>query len=241
MPRTLDGVVYALITARGGSKGLPGKNLRPLAGKPMLLWSVEAARGSPGVGRVLLSTEDEQIARVGREGGAEVPFLRPAELAQDHSPHIDVVLHALHWLADHEGALPEHLLLLQPTSPLRQARDIDAAIALARRPPPPPAVVSVCEAPLHPYWAQTILADGTLAALFPEHQDLRRQDLPPLYSLNGALYLTRTEAILRERNVMPAGTRAYVMPAERSVDVDTAWDFRLAEFLLGDTHGRDAD
>src|SRR5262249_27956184 len=128
-----------------------------------------------------------------------------------------------------------------PTSPLRQSRDIDAAIALARRPPPPPAVVSVCEAPLHPYWAQTVLDDGSLRPLFPEHQDLRRQELPPLYSLNGALYLTRTETILQERNLMPAGTRAYVMPGERSVDVDTAWDFRLAEFLLGDTHGRAAD
>jgi CMP-N-acetylneuraminic acid synthetase len=241
MPRILDGIVYALVTARGGSKGVPRKNLLPLAGKPMLLWSIEAARTSPAVNRVLLSTEDEEIARIGRDGGAEVPFLRPRELAGDTSPHIDVVLHALHWLEENESALPEHLLLLQPTSPLRAARDLDAAVALARQLPPPPAVISVCEAPLHPYWAQTVLHDGTLQPLYPEHEDTRRQDLPPLYCLNGAIYLTRVAVLLRERTLTPRGARAYVMPPERSIDVDTPWDFRLADLIMRETHALPAD
>jgi CMP-N,N'-diacetyllegionaminic acid synthase len=236
IPRILKGKVFALVTARGQSKELPGKNLRLLAGRPLLVWAIDAARQSEGVDRVLLSTEDREIARVGHDGGAEVPFLRPGELAGDTTTQISVILHVLEWLGEHEGALPEYLLLLQPTSPLRGPEDIDAAIAIARSHPPPSAVISVCAAPCHPYWAQEVLPGGTLKALYPEYEHLRRQDLPAIYIPNGAIYLNRVDSLLVDRTVTPVGSRAYIMPAERSIDIDTPWDFLVADLVMRAKH-----
>jgi CMP-N,N'-diacetyllegionaminic acid synthase len=201
-----------LITARGGSKGIPRKNVRPLAGKPLIAWSIEAALASR-LSHVVVSTDDEEIAEVSRSHGAEVPFLRPAALAGDTSPHVDVVLHALDWCADGSGREPEWLMLLQPTAPARTAEDIDAALDLAES-SGASAVVSVVETAHHPYIAKRMDEAGRLSDFL--EVDLpyrRRQDFPPCYVLNGAIY---------------------VMPEERSLDVDTPWDFHVADLIVRD-------
>jgi CMP-N-acetylneuraminic acid synthetase len=224
----------AIITARGGSKGIPNKNLVLLAGKPLICWTIEAALGSPSVGRVLVSTDNEAIAEAACNGGAEVPFLRPAELARDDSPHIDVVCHALDWLKQQKGSLPDYVLLLQPTSPLRSSADIEQAFAIgcARN---ADAVVSVTEAEQHPYLTKQITDAGTLVNFIAtDIPYLRRQALPKVYALNGALYLTRPAVLLEQRTFMPARTFPYVMPRERSLDIDHPWDLYLANLILED-------
>ena len=224
--------LIALVTARGGSKGIPGKNLRLLGDRPLIVWTIEAALNARGVERVLVSTDDEEIARVSRRAGAEVPFLRPAELAQDDSPHILTSEHALRWFHEHEHARPEYLLLLQPTSPLRSVDDIEAAIDLARD-RNAVAVVSVCETKEHPYKAFGLSAGGTLEDFVPcDIPYRRRQDLPKVFSENGAIYLNRSESLLRDRTYIPPGTVPYIMPPERSVDIDSEWDLVIANALL---------
>ncbi len=227
--------ILAIVTARGGSKGLPRKNVLPLAGKPLIAWTIEAARQSQVASRLIVSTDSQEIAEVSRAWGAEVPFLRPPELARDDSPHIAAVLHALQWLEAQEGRRPARVLLLQPTAPLRSAEDIRGAVSLADR-HAAAAVVSVCEARQHPFLTKRILEDGTLADFVAAGgiSYLRRQALPPAYALNGAIYLNRAESLLRDRTFVPDGSYAYVMPPERSLDVDTPWDFHLVELLLHD-------
>lgn len=228
--RTLE--ILGLVTARGGSKGLPGKNLRPLAGRPLIAWTIESARESRAISRVVVSTDDPFIAEVAREFGGQTPFLRPESLARDDSPHADVVLHALEWLDANEGRRPDAVMLLQPTSPLRTADDIDAASELMIH-CDAPAVVSLVETHHHPYLARSIDRKGRLTP-FMTH-DLaypRRQDLPPAYALNGAIYLCLSEALRSQRSFEPAGTIGYVMPPERSLQIDTAWDLQLCEYAM---------
>jgi len=234
-PTQNGGQVLALITARGGSKGLPRKNVLDLAGRPLIAWSIKAAQDSASVGRVIVSTDDAEIAQAARDWGAEVPFPRPAGLAADDTPHIQVILHALDWLENHGGGLPDYLLLLQPTSPLRTADDIDQAAALARA-KDAEAVVSVCPMEVHPYLARRINPDGTLERfLDPGLAYLPRQALPPLYAPNGAIYLNRCQSLRREQTFFPQGqTYPYIMPIQRSLDIDTAWDLRLARLILAD-------
>lgn len=230
------GSIIALITARGGSKGLPRKNILPLAGKPLIAWSIEAALASPGVERVIVSTDDEEIARVSREWGAEVPFMRPAELASDTASHVDVVEHAIRWLEASGKSELEYLLLLQPTSPLRTAADIEGIIELVTG-SNPPAAISVYEVTDHPYYALRLLGNGTLSDFLPGQPGQaypRRQDLPPAYITNGALYIVRPDMFLKERTFTPPGTLAFIMPAQRSLDIDTEWDFYLANLILTD-------
>ena len=225
-----------LITARGGSKGLARKNVLPVAGKPLIAWSIGAALKGHGLSRVIVTTDDEEIAQVARAWGAEVPFVRPPKLARDDSDHVSVVEHAIHWLEAHDNARPDYVMLLQPTSPLRTAEDIEGVIQIAHA-RGAIAVVSVCETRSHPCLAKRILEDGTLSDFVTSDiAYLQRQVLPPAYALNGAIYLNRSEAFLRQRTFLPPGTHAYVMPPERSLDVDSAWDLHLADLILRDRH-----
>lgn len=228
--------IVALITARGGSKELPRKNILPLAGKPLIAWTIEAALGSRRLSGIFVSTDDPEIAQIAKKYGAEVPFMRPATLAQDNSDSFAVARHALHWMAEHEKTQPSYMMLLQPTSPLRTTADIDKAIQLAEA-KNASAVVSVCQAKQHPYLSKRILDDGTLADFIPSDlTDSRRQALPPVYVLNGAIYLNRCESLLRDQTFLPQGTYAYIMPAERSLDIDSPWDFYLADLILRDKY-----
>lgn len=229
--------VLALITARGGSKSVPGKNLKLLGGKPLIAWSIQAALQARAVGWVVVSTDDSKIAEVALEHGAEAPFLRPPELAGDASPHLDAIRHALTWLADNQGYNPEYLLLLQPTSPFRAAADIDAAVAMLEG-RPGCSVVSVCEAGSHPYLVRTMDEKGLLQNLVdPPPGYLRRQDLPPAYAVNGALYLVETSVVLNGGDWFSVPCLGYVMPPERSLDIDSPFDLKLARLLMDDLHG----
>jgi CMP-N-acetylneuraminic acid synthetase len=224
--------VLGLITARGGTKGVPRKNVRSIAGKPLIAWTIDAAQAARRVSRLIVSTEDGDIARLCRDRGVEAPFERPAELASDEAGHVDVVIHALDWLDDHEGYRPDWVLLLQPTSPLRTARDIDAAVDLAVK-KNADALVSVTRARDHPYLVRRWRPDGALEPFVDrELTDSRRQALPPAYALNGAIYLCRPQRLVTLRRFEGPGCIAFEMPAERSLDIDTLWDWNLAEWAL---------
>lgn len=225
--------VMGVVTARGGSKGLPRKNLCTLSGKPLIAWTIEAAKRSC-LSRVIVSTDDSEIAEVSRQWGAETPFIRPQDLAGDASPHVPVVLHALDWLGEHEGRQPEWVMLLQPTSPLRTSEDIDAAIELAEK-TGATAVVGVTEPRHHPFLMHCMDEQGRLSKFMQSDLNYaRRQDLPPVFATNGAIYLIRGSVLREKGTFTPEGCRGLVMPAKRSLDVDTAEDLRLAELVIRD-------
>ena len=226
--------ILGLIVARGGSKSIPRKNIRPVGGKPLIAYTIEAALASGCLDRVVLSTDDPEIAAVAKTFGAEVPFMRPAEMAGDASPVIDAALHAFQWLEKNDHYFPMFGMLLQPTSPLRTAADIQQAVALAVE-RNADAVVSVVEADRHPYLMKTIDGQGRLVPFIESPQSgNRRQDLPPVYAINGAIYLIKRSLLAEKRGWCPAGALAYVMPPERSLDVDTPWDLKLADLVLGE-------
>jgi CMP-N,N'-diacetyllegionaminic acid synthase len=219
--------VLAVIPARGGSKGVPGKNIRDAGGKPLIAWTIEAARASARIDRAVFSSDDAAIINVARRLGADVPFVRAPQLSDDKAPMLDVVLDAVDRCPGYEW-----VVLLQPTSPLRTAADIDGAIdrCTAMK---SSSCVSVCEARESPYWMYKLDARARLDPLMGEKAPERRQELPPVYQLNGAVYVARVEWLRRERNFVAAGTVAYVMPAERSLDIDTLEDFHLLQIRLG--------
>ena len=237
--------VLGLITARGGSKGIPRKNVLPLAGKPLIAWTIEAARESRSLSRLIVSTDDEEIADVCRRWGGEVPFMRPPELSQDDSPHLEAVLHALEWMESDEGRQPDYVLLLQPTSPLRTADDIDAAIALAED-NGAGGVLGVSAVKAHPYQLRKIAADGTLSEFIvnsppPGTSQTRRQAFPELYCVNGAIYVTRRDALVEQKTFQPRLTFPYVMPMCRSLQIDEPWDMHVANLILENRHGPSVD
>lgn len=215
-----------LIPARGGSKGVPRKNVRLLAGKPLIAWTIEAARQARCVDRVVVSTDDDEIAQVARDFGAETPFKRPEVLAQDNTPGMDVVFHALDLLPVYDD-----VLLLQPTSPLRTVEDIEAIIRL-RAELKAPAAVSVTEVVHPPEWMYRMDRSARLEPLLDIHPPTRRQDAQPSFALNGALYLAQVSWLLVQRSFVSMQTIGYVMPAERSADIDTELDWQWVEFLM---------
>lgn len=224
--------VLGLVTARGGSKGVPRKNLRPVAGRPLIAWTLDAAKGSRRLTHVLVSTDDPEIVLAARGEGVEAPFLRPTEFAGDASPHIDVVLHALDWLRSNRGETYDYVCLLQPTSPLRTAQDIDGVIDLAVS-READAVVSISPSPVLPNLIYRMDADAALTPLLPPVQGYaRRQDLPAAYVLNGAIYVNRAESLRRERSFAPPGALGFLMPADRSLDVDEEADLLAADAAL---------
>ncbi len=224
--------LLAIIPARKGSRGIPDKNIKIVGRKPLINWTIECALASPSVDRVLVTTDSKIIANVAVEAGAEVPFMRPAELARNDTPGIDPILHAVKWVRDNEGLTPRYVVVLQPTSPLRTPDDIEAALALAVR-KDGNAVVSVVSTEQHPYWMKTLEPDGKMTNFISGKEiPFRRQDLPDVYSLNGAIYLARTEFLLREGGWYSDETYGYVMPMERSLDVDSPWDLDVADMAL---------
>ena len=218
--------LLALIPARGGSKGIPGKNIRQLADKPLIAHSIQAALAVPALERVVVSSDDPAIAEIAQQWGAEVPFLRPPELAADDTPGISPVLHALEQLAD-----VSQVLLLQPTSPLRRSGDIEGILAFQRK-HQCPAVVSVCETGKHPQWSYRLGASGEMYPFLPPTPANCRQQLEPAYALNGAMYLSDRTWLQNRCSFIGPETLGYPMPPERSVDIDTPLDWLWAETLL---------
>lgn len=226
----MDSFFLGIIPARGGSKRIPGKNLVPLAGRPLIDYTLQAARESRRLGGFVVSTDDEAIAAHVRSQGADVPRMRPAEISGDRSPVVEALRHAL---AAHEEAGGHHadaIVLLQPTSPLRTGADIDRAIEIFER-TGADTVTAVCEAQDHPYWAWRAQGDAIAPFFTFAEMALDRKDLPAAYSENGAAYVVRRELVEAGRmygeRVVPC-----VMAALDSADVDTPLDLAWAEFLL---------
>lgn len=222
--------MLAIIPARGGSKGLPGKNIKHLNGKPLIAYTIEAAKASNQVSRIILSTDDKEIAKIGEEYGAEVPFMRPSSLAGDQAKSIDVYIFTLDWLEKNQSLSIDEFMVLQPTSPLRTGEDIDKAIDLYRK-KKADSVVSYC-LESHPIgWHKYIDPEGKLKTIFEEEKLRNRQDEIPTYYPNGAIFIFKKELIKTGR-YYAKNSFAYIMPRERSVDIDTIEDFEYAEFLI---------
>lgn len=223
--------ILALILARGGSKRVPGKNIRLLSGKPLIVWSIDIVEGIPEICDVLVSTDDAAIARVARDAGALVPWMRPAELATDTAPSLGACLHALDWYEDEKGQV-EGLLLLQPTSPLRSRKSVLEGIRLFRvnnlR-----GVIGVSPAESHPLWCFQIENSRLRPFVDKGGLHLRSQDLPPAYVINGAFYLVAPEGLRNLRSFFSDDTVPLVMvePGE-NVDIDSEWDWKMAEMAI---------
>jgi len=220
--------ILAVIPARGGSKGLPRKNVLKAGGKPLIAWTIEAARRAKYLDRVIVSSEDPEILRVAARYGCEAPFVRPAELSRDDTPGVAPVLHALR-------ALPEKydlVVLLQPTSPLRAAADIDACVELCVN-GRFESCVSVTQPDKSPYWMFLRRSNGTIKPLLGgKRSAARRQDLPKAYALNGAVYAATVKSLQRDRSFITRRTAAWEMPAERALDIDTRADLQKLRLRL---------
>lgn len=219
--------ILAIIPARGGSKGVLRKNIREVGGKPLIAWTIGEAKKSKYIDRLILSSENGEIIRVAKEWGCEVPFIRPDELAQDDTPGVEPVLHAMETLKEKY----DYAVLLQPTSPLRTVEDIDACIELcvSRK---AKSCVSVTEPDKSPYWMFSLDNDGRLSPLLKtESQVLCRQYLPKVYALNGAVYVAECKSLSETRSLVSSDTLAYKMGREFSLDIDTEQDLMLFDLL----------
>lgn len=223
----------ALIPARGGSKRLPGKNIKPMAGKPLIQWSIDAARDSGVFDKVCVSTDSAEIADVARHCGADVPFLRPSEFASDISTTASVLRHFVEAFERKEQCSVSSVCLLQPTSPLRTADDIRNANSLFVG-NNLDAVVSVCELEYPVQWCQRLGVNGSLKNFIDPRGNARSQDQEIFYRLNGAIYFCKTPIAMKFDTLYNCDveSRAYVMPQANSVDIDTALDFVIAEAIL---------
>jgi N-acylneuraminate cytidylyltransferase len=219
--------VLAIIPARGGSKAIPGKNLQPVAGKPLLAWTIEAASQSRYIDRTILSSNDLAIIETARANGCEAPFVRPDELARDDTPGVEPILHALSMLPPFDW-----VVMLQPTSPLRLASDIDGCIEFCVK-QGGNAAVSVTTASENPYWMFTLDSHQLLEPVMPvDEVPPRRQDLPEVMVLNGAVYIARSQWLKQSRIFLTRETLGYRMPEERSLDIDVEQDLREADRAL---------
>ncbi|MDY6845025.1 MAG: acylneuraminate cytidylyltransferase family protein [Thermodesulfobacteriota bacterium] len=223
--------IVGIIPARSGSKNIPLKNIRDLAGKPLIAYTIESALNSKLLNRVIVSTDDEKIAAISRTFGAEIPFIRPAELAQDTTPTLPVLQHAVQFLCETERYQPDIIVTLQPTSPLRKANQIDEAIKKLFE-TGSDSVVSLSETEHSPYWMQKVEGDRVFPFIEGSEKYTRRQDLPKIYQLNGAVYVTKYDILMKENKILGNDTRAFIMNKQDSIDIDTELDWKFAELIL---------
>ncbi len=223
--------VTALIPARGGSKRLPRKNIKLLVDKPLIAWSIEVAKACKYVDRVIVSTDDEEIKRISEQYGAEVPFLRPEYLSNDHASSFDVIKHAIDFLTLSRSN--ELIVLLQPTSPLRLASEIDAALEFFVQ-KNAKGVVSISETEHSPMWSNTLPEDGCMSDFIrPEVQGKRSQDLPTFFRLNGSIYIYETLSLLEQSKIFfNENVYGFQTSLETAVDIDTGLDFLIAETIM---------
>lgn len=223
--------ILALVPARGGSKRIPKKNIRPLGGKPLIAWTIEVALGAPEIVDVLVSTDSPEIAQVARATNALVPWLRPPELSTDEATSIDVCMHALNWYENEKGSV-DGLLLLQPTSPFRSTEDVRRCIEILKS-HPQQSVVSFSPAESHPMWCFSINGESIQPFIKVADRTIRSQDLPPAYVINGAYYAASPAYLRKKNGFIGADTVPLIMDeAEKAIDIDTEWDWMLAETLL---------
>jgi len=230
--------VLGVITARGGSKGIPGKNIKELCGKPLIAYTIEAAQSSGALDRLIISTDDQEIAEVVRRLGVQVPFMRPAELAEDTTPHLPVMQHAVKWLHEHQGYQPDYVMILQPTSPLRQAFHIKEAVELIIK-SGADSVLSVAEVPENYNYRKTMVVDehGFVKLISGEliyKRIARRQDLPKNYWSTGMIYLFKTDLLFHPTNPNFYGekTAPYIIDKKYVIDINVPEDWLTAEEAL---------
>ncbi len=225
----------ALICARGGSKGLPGKNLRVLGGRPMIAWSIDSAKQCPSIDRVIVSTDCPKIAKVARDYKAQVPFMRPAELAEDNSPEWPVWQHALRQIENSDTFRPDYLVVLPPTSPFRSGADIMNGIKTLHE-EDADIIISITESGRNPYFNMVELDHEGYAHLskLPDRTITRRQDAPKVYDMTTVLYTSTREFVLNSKGTFEGRVKVIMIPGIRAVDIDTDTDLRFAEFLISE-------
>ncbi len=225
--------ILGVIPARGGSKSVPRKNLAPLNGKPMFYYTIEAAQQSKLLTHFVVSSEDEEIIKVAKSFGAPAPFVRPAELATDEAPSLPVVQHAVREVESRKGVTFDYVVLLQATSPLRNSADIDAALEKLIETGADSVVSVVRVAHHHPARMRFIENDLLIQLPMGEQKEMqRRQDLPPVYIRNGAIFATKRSVVMDQNSMLGKVSRPYVMPESRSANVDTKFDFLVVEVMM---------
>ncbi len=231
----MSGKLLAVVPARAGSKGLPGKNLRPFAGLPLIAHSILFARLCPEIDRLIVSTDSEEIAQAARSFGAEVPFLRPAELAKDETTLWEVVRHTLAIVESAGGERFDRLLLLDPTSPAREPADLSAAMRRLDQVPEADGVIGVSRPDFNPIWHCVVEQDGWMTDLIGEGSRFdRRQEVPPVYRINGSLYLWRADFVRNRKESWRRGGRYLIwgIPELRAMSIDSLEEFKKAELLV---------
>lgn len=226
--------ILAVIPARGGSKGLPGKNIRSLAGLPLIVHSLLCARMCPEITRTIISTDSSEISAVGQRYDADIPFMRPSELSQDDTPMWPVLRHALAKTEYMDGKNYDYLILLDPTSPGRLPADIKDALDKLRSTPDAVGIVAVSQPEFNPIWHCVVERDGWMVDLFEDaHRYTRRQDVPTVYRINGSLYIWRTDFVRREEQGWRQGRNIfYEMPEARAIHIDDVVEFEKADLLI---------
>jgi N-acylneuraminate cytidylyltransferase len=230
-----DKNILGLICARGGSRGVPKKNIKPLGGKPLICWSIEVARQCSYIDRIVVSTDDPEISAIAKDHGAEVPFIRPARLARDNSPEWLVWQHAIRKLAKMEKFTSDYLTVLPPTSPFRSIEDVNKSIGLIDE-ENIDMVISVTHSNRNPYFNMVELgADGfAYISKKPEKIVFRRQDTPKVFDMTTVLYTSKTDFVLNASGVFDGRVKTLEIPEIRALDIDTEMDFKFAEFLISD-------
>jgi len=224
--------ILGMIPARGGSKGIPDKNIFSLKGRPLIAYTIEAAKGSHLLDDFFVSTDSEVIAKAARAEGAKIPFIRPDEIADDDTPMISTLQHAIGWYEKKHRLKVTAVATLQPTAPLRLASDIDDAISLFLRNPEADSLITcynVIDA--HPNYMYTRRGERMIS-LTKERTVLRRQEFEPVYVRNGAVYISRRDLVMDEGRIVGDEPLGYIMPRDRSVNIDEPFDMELALFLL---------
>jgi N-acylneuraminate cytidylyltransferase/CMP-N,N'-diacetyllegionaminic acid synthase len=225
--------VLAIIPARGGSKGIPQKNIKLLAGKPLIAWTLENAKKSKYIDRIIVSTDSQEIANVSLKYGAEAPFIRPRELAADETPSSEVIVHTIKWFEINRNQKFNVFILLQPTSPLRNGNQIDSALENFISNSNNKCLVSVKEVEESPYWMKIIDDDYYLKNFtLKQNNFTRRQDLPKIYILNGAIYIMTTSDFMNYKSFDVDKTVPFIMDKKSSIDIDNELDFEIAEYLF---------
>lgn len=234
--------VLAVIPARGGSKGVPHKNIRQVGGKPLIAWTIECALAARHLfHRVVVSTDDPETADIARSFGAEVPFMRPDELAADKSPTLPVLQHAVRFVEEQDGITLDWVMLLQPTAPLRNVADLEASLELALAGGSDSVISVVRVFDVHPILMKRIEDGMLLPFCMEEKEGTRRQDYdPPAYMRNGAIYLSRRQSIMEQNSIWGRVIKPYVMPEERSLSIDTEEHMKLADLILSRRSGKGA-
>ena len=233
MDQTMKPNILGVIPVRGGSKSVPRKNLAPLNGKPMMYFTIQAAQDSNWMSHFVVSSEDEEIIRMARDLGAPAPFVRPAELATDDAPSLPVVQHAVRFMESSLGIVFDYVVLLQATSPLRNGSDIDAALEKLISTGADSVISVVRVAHHHPARMRFIKDDLLVELPMGEAKEMqRRQDLPPVYIRNGAIFAARREVVMDQNSMLGRLSRPYVMPESRSANVDTKFDFLVVEVMM---------